>query len=91
MRQKGLGLLGWFESTFYALLFLTVHKFSTREQGYTVSDCTGEGLKAVLDLQFELELVLALLFSVSLLIWTFQVYPQTHFEGTFMRRRGRFA
>lgn len=28
---------------------------STKEQGYTVSDCTGEGLKAVLYLQNELE------------------------------------
>jgi lanosterol synthase len=30
--------------------------FSTKEQGYTVSDCTGEGLKSVLYLQ-DLELV----------------------------------
>jgi lanosterol synthase len=29
--------------------------FSTKEQGYTVSDCTGEGLKAVLYLQEMLE------------------------------------
>lgn len=29
--------------------------FSTKEQGYTVSDCTGEGLKAVLYLQEHLE------------------------------------
>ncbi|RDB23551.1 Lanosterol synthase [Hypsizygus marmoreus] len=29
--------------------------FSTKEQGYTVSDCTGEGLKAVMYLQFELD------------------------------------
>ncbi|TFK98472.1 terpenoid cyclases/protein prenyltransferase alpha-alpha toroid [Pterulicium gracile] len=29
--------------------------FSTREQGYTVSDCTGEGLKAVLYLQNQVE------------------------------------
>lgn len=28
---------------------------STKEQGYTVSDCTGEGLKAVLYLQENLE------------------------------------
>jgi lanosterol synthase len=32
--------------------------FSTKEQGYTVSDCTGEGLKAVLYLQNQVELVL---------------------------------
>ena len=32
--------------------------FSTKEQGYTVSDCTGEGLKSVLYLQTELEYVL---------------------------------
>lgn len=31
--------------------------FSTKEQGYTVSDCTGEGLKAVLYLQEHLEYV----------------------------------
>ena len=29
--------------------------FSTKEQGYTVSDCTGEGLKSVLYLQNQLE------------------------------------
>lgn len=29
--------------------------FSTREQGYTVSDCTGEGLKAVLYIQEHLK------------------------------------
>ena len=29
--------------------------FSTKEQGYTVSDCTGEGLKAVLYIQEQLE------------------------------------
>jgi lanosterol synthase len=29
--------------------------FSTKEQGYTVSDCTGEGLKSVLYLQTQLE------------------------------------
>ncbi|KAF8801318.1 terpene synthase [Phlegmacium glaucopus] len=29
--------------------------FSTKEQGYTVSDCTGEGLKSVMYLQFDLE------------------------------------
>jgi lanosterol synthase len=29
--------------------------FSTKEQGYTVSDCTGEGLKAVLYLQNQVE------------------------------------
>lgn len=29
--------------------------FSTKEQGYTVSDCTGEGLKAVMLLQHDLE------------------------------------
>lgn len=29
--------------------------FSTKEQGYTVSDCTGEGLKAVIYLQEHLE------------------------------------
>ncbi|KAF8661357.1 hypothetical protein AX16_001452 [Volvariella volvacea WC 439] len=29
--------------------------FSTKEQGYTVSDCTGEGLKAVMYLQFHLD------------------------------------
>ena len=32
--------------------------FSTKEQGYTVSDCTGEGLKSVLYLQNQLESVL---------------------------------
>lgn len=32
--------------------------FSTKEQGYTVSDCTGEGLKSVLYLQEHLEYVL---------------------------------
>ena len=31
--------------------------FSTKEQGYTVSDCTGEGLKSVLYLQTQLEYV----------------------------------
>ena len=31
--------------------------FSTKEQGYTVSDCTGEGLKAVLYLQNQVEYV----------------------------------
>jgi lanosterol synthase len=31
--------------------------FSTKEQGYTVSDCTGEGLKSVLYLQEHLEYV----------------------------------
>lgn len=31
--------------------------FSTKEQGYTVSDCTGEGLKSVLYLQNQLEYV----------------------------------
>jgi len=40
-------------------LFLTIHKHSTREQGYTVSDCVGEGLKAAMGLQFELELVVS--------------------------------
>jgi lanosterol synthase len=34
--------------------------FSTKEQGYTVSDCTGEGLKSVLYLQTQLEYVLCL-------------------------------
>ncbi|KDR67988.1 hypothetical protein GALMADRAFT_257537 [Galerina marginata CBS 339.88] len=29
--------------------------FSTKEQGYTVSDCTGEGLKACMYLQFNLD------------------------------------
>jgi squalene cyclase len=29
--------------------------FSTAEQGYTVSDCTAEGLKAVLYIQHRLE------------------------------------
>lgn len=29
--------------------------FSTKEQGYTVSDCTGEGLKAVIYLQEHLK------------------------------------
>ena len=29
--------------------------FSTKEQGYTVSDCTGEGLKAVLYIQEHLK------------------------------------
>lgn len=29
--------------------------FSTKEQGYTVSDCTGEGLKAVLYIQEQLK------------------------------------
>ena len=29
--------------------------YSTKEQGYTVSDCTGEGLKAVMYLQHHLE------------------------------------
>ena len=28
--------------------------FSTRDQGYSVSDCTAEGLKSVIDLQNEL-------------------------------------
>jgi len=32
--------------------------FSTKEQGYTVSDCVGEGLKAVLYLQTQLECVI---------------------------------
>ena len=32
--------------------------FGTKEQGYTVSDCTGEGLKSVLYLQTQLEYVL---------------------------------
>ena len=32
--------------------------FSTREQGYNISDCTGEGLKAVLLLQTQLEYVI---------------------------------
>jgi len=32
--------------------------FSTKEQGYTISDCTGEGLKSVLYLQTQLEYVL---------------------------------
>jgi lanosterol synthase len=32
--------------------------FSTREQGYNISDCTGEGLKAVLLLQTRLEYVI---------------------------------
>jgi lanosterol synthase len=36
---------------------LTIHKYSTPEQGYTVSDCTGEGLKATMYLQFDLESV----------------------------------
>ena len=31
--------------------------FSTKEQGYTVSDCTGEGLKSVLYLQNQVECV----------------------------------
>jgi lanosterol synthase len=34
--------------------------FSTKEQGYTVSDCTGEGLKAVLYLQEHLEYVVSI-------------------------------
>ena len=34
--------------------------FSTKEQGYTVSDCTGEGLKSVLYLQNHLEYVFRL-------------------------------
>jgi squalene cyclase len=34
--------------------------FSTKEQGYTVSDCTGEGLKSVLYLQTQLEYVFCL-------------------------------
>ncbi len=33
--------------------------FSTKEQGYTVSDCTGEGLKSVLYLQTQLEWVIS--------------------------------
>ena len=48
--------------------FLTIHIYSTREQGYTVSDCVGEGLKAAMGLQFELELVISLLFLFPLLI-----------------------
>lgn len=35
--------------------------FSTKEQGYTVSDCTGEGLKSVLYLQNHLEYASSLL------------------------------
>ena len=41
--------------------------FSTREQGFTVSDCTGEGLKAVLYLQNQLEY--ALLHAFRLLVY----------------------
>lgn len=32
-------------------LGLLLQPFSTKEQGYTVSDCTAEGLKAVMMLQ----------------------------------------
>jgi len=43
--------------TFVLFLPLTIRKYSTPEQGYTVSDCTGEGLKASMYLQFNLESV----------------------------------
>jgi lanosterol synthase len=36
-------------------LLLLMRSISTKEQGYTVSDCTGEGLKAVMYLQHHLE------------------------------------
>lgn len=40
--------------------------FSTKEQGYTVSDCTGEGLKAVIYLQEHLSYVTSILHSIAL-------------------------
>lgn len=40
----------WHKSC-YRFPTLGAWPFSTKQQGYTVSDCTGEGLKAVLDLQ----------------------------------------
>jgi lanosterol synthase len=42
--------------------------FSTKEQGYTVSDCTGEGLKAVIYLQDHLRYAVLLAFQASRLI-----------------------
>ena len=59
MGRKVLGDLGLFLDLPFCFGFLrqltTVIFRSTREQGYTVSDCTGEGLKAVLHLQYDLE------------------------------------
>ena len=42
--------------------------FSTKEQGYTVSDCTGEGLKSVLYIQNHVEFVFSLSIKACLLI-----------------------
>jgi lanosterol synthase len=42
--------------------------FSTKEQGYTVSDCTGEGLKAVLYLQNQVEWDMNMIYFVPPLI-----------------------
>ena len=43
--------------------------FSTKEQGYTVSDCTGEGLKSVIYLQEHLRFVSMIQLKVSTLIY----------------------
>lgn len=55
--------------TFYEVAYRQTTKgawpFSTKEQGYTVSDCTGEGLKAVLYLQRHLRFEYISLFHAT--------------------------
>jgi lanosterol synthase len=56
--------------------------FSTKEQGYTVGDCTGEGLKSVIYLQEHLEFVTTILLRALYTNVGLQIYPQTGLGAT---------
>jgi len=52
--RRVLGASGLAFELLLVVLAYSFYYYSTTEQGYTVSDCTGEGLKASMYLQFEL-------------------------------------
>lgn len=57
-RHTTKGAWGFRYSKYCVTITFSDHDNSTKEQGYTVSDCTGEGLKAVMYLQYHLEYVI---------------------------------
>ena len=70
----------------------THHLDSTKEQGYTVSDCTGEGLKAVMYLQHDLEYAsLCILFLNLATKFIIQLHTQTCIRAQNVRRYRRNA
>jgi len=60
--------------------------FSTRQQGYTVSDCTAEGLKSVLMLQRLPSVVFSPFQASSLIFSNPQLYTQTRLKGAIAGR-----